>query len=270
MAYNEQEFYRLVKKANFMFNKSKSSLANLIKVMDQRPTLQQLGELRNAIRAIPDAKKLRYQEALRYLELEYAGDWLGVPQPPTPPGLIKQQKSGWVESQLKSETVMVHCTGAPPSSVMLNGIDPQRATEWCVPPEINAPIWKWNRFVFLFPVEDANFPPKGAKQFGFGDAGYIYVVKLPKDTPYMNQGGNIASNKETAFPKVIKPNQILGIFQYMTGDKEKPARRKDDYTLAQLSLQHPHTNLLTYKGSNSNASDLNVPAGTKAKLLLAI
>lgn len=267
MSYNEQTLNSLIKKANFFYKAQESSLGPVLAAMHQpRPT--QTTSLRQAIALMLPAKREKYREALAYIELEYAGAWLGVPQPPTPTGLRREAKIGWIKGMLRQETIMVHCTGAPPSSVMVHGLDPGRSSEWCVPSEVNAPIWEWNRFVFLFLLDADDFPPKKAEQFGFGANGYIYVARIASGTEYMSQGGTIGNRKEAAFPEVIAPSCIIGVFQYTTGNQETPPRPKMLYTLKQLSATSPYNQTQAVQGSNA----LNSPnsAGIEVKRILNI
>jgi hypothetical protein len=266
MSYNERELYSLIKKANPFFEPEESSLKPVILAMNQ-PRGAQVLNMRNAIARMPDNKRMKYREALAYLELEYADAALGVPQPPTPPGLRLERKVMWKEHWLGKDTYMVHCTGATPDKVMGAGLNPQRSNEWCIPSEPNARLWKWNRFAFLFLLDESDFPPKKAEQFGFGHDGYIYVAKVPALTPFMNQGGTVEVRKETAFPGVIPSTCVLGIFQYATG-ASPTGKKKTDYTLMQLARTAPFGVIATSHGSNTVGSDDS--AGTEAKRLLGI
>jgi hypothetical protein len=256
MSYNEREFYRLIKKANFLFDPNKSSLKPVIDTMNL-PSQQQLSAMRLVIKQMPADKKKKYREALAYLERDYVGGWLGIPPPPTPSGLTLERKPGWRENRLFTDTVMVHCTRAKPESVMVNGIDPQCSTEWCIPDERKA-FFKWNRFAFLWEWDRKDFPPKRCETFGFGSNGYIYIVRVPRGTTYMSQHGTLATQKEIAFPESIEPESIIGIFQYQTGDKDvpprNPPRKKTDYTLSQLALKTPYSRITSWDGSEAVGS----------------
>ena len=266
MSYNERELYRLIKKANPFFKSEESSLKPVILAMQQPRGIHVLS-MRNAIARMPENKRMKYREALAYLETEYADAALGVPHPPTPPGLKLQMKGMWKEHWLGKDTYMVHCTGAKPDKVMGSGLNPQRSTEWCIPSEPNSRLWKWNRFVFLFLLDESDFPPKAAKQFGFGEDGYIYVVKVPASTTFMNNGGTIEARKETAFPEVIPSACVLGIFRYATG-APSTGTKKTEYTLTQLARTAPFGVITTIHGSNTVGS--NNSAGAEAKQLLGI
>jgi hypothetical protein len=268
MSYSERVLFELIKKANPGFNQSKSSLAPLLVAME-KPRGVQVVAMRTAVSQMPADKKTKYQNALAYLEREYAGDWLGVPPPPAPRGLRTETKVGWREARLPLDTVLVHCTGTAPSLLMASGADPQYSSEWCVPSEPNAPIWEWNRFVFLFQLDADNFPPKKAEQFGFASkTGYIYVARIPARTTYMSQNGTIGPNKEIAFPELVKASCMIGIFQCVTGDQETPPRKKTEYTLTSLALQSPYDVQNTVQGSNTVDSPNS--AGLEVKRLLGL
>jgi|SRR5450432_526651 len=254
MSYNDQEFERLIKQATTFSSKSMQAVKD---VMCQKKLPQDLvPKLKVAIANMPADEKTRYNKALAYLEREFAHALLGIPQPTAPAGLRTELKNGWTENFLRADTILVHCTAAAPRLIMPGGIDPKFSSEWCVPVlGINAFKWDWNRFAFLFMLEEENFPPKGARNLGFTDAGFIYIVNVPQGTIFMNQNGTVVINTEIAFPEKIEARHIVGVFQFQTGDNDAPPRtpprKKMDYTLTQLRLTSPYDPIATVDGRNS-------------------
>jgi hypothetical protein len=268
MPYNEQEFRRLIRKANSFFTEHKSSLAPIIRAIQIDPNAHQIVNMRILIKRMPLAKRMKYREALCYLECEYAKKWLGLPSPPTPPGLREEPKIRWEESTLTNKTLLIHCTSVGPEKVIPSGLDPKYSTEWCVPNTTDEKQFKWNRFVFFFAL-GTRIPPKASAQFGFGS--YIYVVDMPASTTYMTQDGNIAINSEIGFPQPIKAKHIVGIFRYQTGDQDPDAKKKGldktDYILEELDPAAPGTVRKKHVGSNKEVSATK--AGTVVKNLFS-
>lgn len=263
MAYDQFTFMRLVREANPGFNQQKSSLAPLIAAVNNIRG-DKAALMKAEIAKMPLNKKMKYQKALAYLELELAKKPLGVPQPPKPPGIERlEKKIGWKEGKLLTNKYMVHCTGAPPDIVMTRGIDPQKSREWCIADDLtDAPIFRWNRFIFMFEFDEKKFPPKGADIFGFNENGHIYVVNVPAQTEFMNQTGTILPGRETGFPFLIASSSVMGIFQYN--------EIKSDYTLKQIQTSAPFNVIHTATGKISKTDEEKTQPGTYVKRWLQI
>ena len=126
-----------------------------------------------------------------------------------------EQKTGWAMGTTANRETFVHCSMVTPDQVKVSGgLDPSKAREWVVPAESDHGDWRWHQFVFGFIYEKTNFPPKAARNLGFGEGGYVYLFTVPPGRAYMTASGTIMNNREVGFPDRIVLSDITGVFKY--------------------------------------------------------
>jgi hypothetical protein len=151
----------------------------------------------DVVQGVPQAKRLHYQDALKFLLRA-----MGVPD-----RLLDKRpeyKSEWQRARTNANHELIHCSGVRPATVQASGgLDPARSTEVCIHREPTPHGWPWE-FVFAFRHTQGNpIRPAGpARRFGFAANGFIYHYTPPAGTDYWSLRGAFGA-AEIGLPNLV-------------------------------------------------------------------